>query len=191
MAADTKERIYEAAVELFYECGYNGTTIRDICSKAKVQPPTVYYHYENKQGLLYAVLKRSTVDATASLESQIEGVEDPGERLAAAIRAHVEWHASRQLEAYVADAEIQRLDEPGLSEVRDLRRRHEQVFREIIDAGIASGNFAATKSSLLTRMLLTGATGVSAWYREDGDYDPGKIASVLSAALLQGLDSAD
>jgi AcrR family transcriptional regulator len=189
MAVDTKERIYEAAVKLFYELGYAGTTIRDICARAGVQPPSVYYHYQSKQGLLHAVLKRATLESTEWLESRIEGIEAPDDRLVAAIRAHVEWHTSRQLEAFVADAEIARLDEPGRIEMRELRRAHEQVFRDIIDAGVASGQFGATKSPVLTRMLMSGATGVSAWYRDDGEYDPATIAAVLSDALLQGLDT--
>lgn len=185
----TKDRIYETAVELFYERGYNGTTLRDICSRAGVRPPSVYYHFENKQGLLYAVLKKSTVDSTELLRSRIEGVEGPEERLAAAIQAHVEWHTSRQLEAFVADAEMARLEGARREEVRALRRAHEQIFRDIFDAGIEAGDFAQTDPALLTRMLLTGATGVSAWYREDGPEDAAAIADVFVSALLGGLRS--
>ncbi len=187
MAAETKQRIYDAAVALFYERGYNGTTLRDICARSDVQPPAVYYHYKSKQGLLYAILKRATVESTERLEASLEGVEGPDLRLAAAIQAHIEWHTSRQLEAFVADAEMARLEEPGRAEVLKLRRAHEQVFRGIIGEGVASKLFTNTKSALLTRMLMTGATGVSAWYREDGEDDPATIAGVLSSALLRGL----
>ena len=185
----TKDRIYETAVELFYERGYNGTTLRDICGRAGVRPPSVYYHYEDKQGLLYAILKKATVDSTELLKSRIEGLEAPEDRLAAAIQAHVEWHTSRQLEAFVADAEMPRLEGAWREEVRALRRAHEEIFRDILDAGLEAGRFAPTDAALLTRMLLTGATGVSAWYREDGADDPAAIADVFVSALLRGLTS--
>lgn len=187
MAAETKDRIYGAALELFYEHGFNGTTMRDICSHADVQPPSVYYHYGSKQGLLYAILRRATIESTELLESRLDGVVDPEERLSVAIEAHVEWHTSRQLEAFVADAEMPRLDGQERNELRELRRAHEEIFREILDAGVAAGRFSATKSAILTRLLMTGATGVSAWYRAEGEDDPAAIAAVLSAAVLHGL----
>jgi AcrR family transcriptional regulator len=187
MAKDTKDRIYDAAVELFYRFGYNGTSLRGICAESGAQISSVYYHFENKQELLYAILKRATVDSTELLNSRLEGVVAAPERLAVAIEAHIEWHTSRQREAFIADAEFSRLEAPHREEVLELRRRHERVFSEIIEAGISAGEFADTQASLLTRMLMTGATGVSSWYNAEGAYQPAAIAEFFSAAILSGL----
>ena len=48
----TKKKILMAAAEEFAMKGYNGTTIRDICRRAKVNAALVNYHFRSKE-LLY------------------------------------------------------------------------------------------------------------------------------------------
>jgi len=187
MTADTKSRIYEAALDLFYKQGYNGTSLRDICTASDAQMSSFYYHFGNKQQLLYEILKTATEDSTRLLRKRLTGVRGAGERLGAAIQAHVEWHTSRQREAFISDAELPRLEAPYREEVLLLRNHHEQIFSEIIVTGIDAGEFRSTTARLLTRMLLTGATGVSSWYRAGGEYDSSTIAQVYSEALLSGI----
>ncbi len=55
---DTKTRILDAAERLFAEQGFAATTLRNITSDAGVNLAAVHYHFNNKEGLLTAVLKR-------------------------------------------------------------------------------------------------------------------------------------
>ncbi|TFB25055.1 TetR/AcrR family transcriptional regulator [Filobacillus milosensis] len=48
----TKQRIMEAAAQLFYYNGFNGTSIRSITDKANTNVSMINYHFKNKQGLL-------------------------------------------------------------------------------------------------------------------------------------------
>ncbi|BCB05266.1 forespore capture DNA-binding protein RefZ [Bacillus sp. KH172YL63] len=50
----TKESIFKAAVYLFYDHGYDGTSVRDIAKKANVNPATISYYFKGKQGILEA-----------------------------------------------------------------------------------------------------------------------------------------
>ena len=52
----TKEKILIAAVELFSEKGFAGTTTRDICSTAECNIAAVNYHFKGKKGLGIAVV---------------------------------------------------------------------------------------------------------------------------------------
>ena len=53
----TRERIVKAAERLFAESGYDGTSIRAIVAKAKVNQAAINYHFEGKEGLYRAVLR--------------------------------------------------------------------------------------------------------------------------------------
>jgi len=53
----TRERLLEAAAELFAERGFNGTTVRDICHRAGANVSAVKYHFENKRHLYDAVIR--------------------------------------------------------------------------------------------------------------------------------------
>lgn len=56
MASDTKERILEAALELFSQNGYAGTNIRELSASLGLVKSGVYKHYESKEAIWNALL---------------------------------------------------------------------------------------------------------------------------------------
>jgi AcrR family transcriptional regulator len=55
----TREQIMKAAERLFAESGYDGTSIRAIVAKAKVNQAAINYHFEGKDGLYREVLREA------------------------------------------------------------------------------------------------------------------------------------
>ena len=53
---DTRWRIVEAAMELFWLKGYASTSIADILSRSQVNSGSLYYFFPGKQDVLLAVL---------------------------------------------------------------------------------------------------------------------------------------
>jgi AcrR family transcriptional regulator len=51
----TREAIFEAAMELFAERGYDHVTMAEIARAADVAPATVFTHYASKDDLVYAL----------------------------------------------------------------------------------------------------------------------------------------
>ena len=49
---DTRDRILEAALEVFSERGYQNTSMREIAERLQVTKATVFYHYPSKAVLL-------------------------------------------------------------------------------------------------------------------------------------------
>ena len=58
MASDTKERILEAALELFSQNGYAGTNVRELSASLGLVKSGVYKHYESKEAIWNALLDR-------------------------------------------------------------------------------------------------------------------------------------
>lgn len=54
----TRERILEAALPLFAEHGYAGTSVRKVAGAAEVNVATLAYHFRDKAGLYAATLER-------------------------------------------------------------------------------------------------------------------------------------
>ena len=54
-ADPTRERILDAALDLFGERGLTGTTVRDIAARAKVNVAAISYHFGGKDELYRAV----------------------------------------------------------------------------------------------------------------------------------------
>ena len=49
---ETHQRIYETAMRLFQERGFDHVSVGDIASAAKVSVPTFYAHYDNKEHIV-------------------------------------------------------------------------------------------------------------------------------------------
>jgi AcrR family transcriptional regulator len=61
--ASTHQRIYDAAMELFTELGYEEVPISRLASAAGVSVQTFYAHYAGKDELIMALPDRAEVDA--------------------------------------------------------------------------------------------------------------------------------
>ncbi len=53
----TRERIMKAAERLFAERGYDGTSVRAIVARARVNQAAINYHFQGKDGLYREVLR--------------------------------------------------------------------------------------------------------------------------------------
>jgi TetR/AcrR family transcriptional repressor of nem operon len=79
---DTRQRIVEAAMELFWLKGFGSTSIADILSRSQVNSGSLYYFFPGKQDVLIAVLEayRDGIGAML-LEPAWANVDDPVERV--------------------------------------------------------------------------------------------------------------
>ena len=58
-AADTKQRLIEAAGEVFAARGFADATVRDICHRAGANIAAINYHFQGKERLYAAVLRHA------------------------------------------------------------------------------------------------------------------------------------
>jgi TetR/AcrR family transcriptional repressor of nem operon len=79
---DTRTRLVLAAMQLFWEKGYNSTSIADVLQTAKVNSGSLYYFFPGKADLLAAVLDMYHEGIRPMLlEPAWAGVQDPIERI--------------------------------------------------------------------------------------------------------------
>jgi len=76
-----REPILEAAVALFAERGFAATSVGDVCKRAPIGKPAVYWHFESKQGLLRAALQSVRAQWIEHIQKQTAREGDPAERL--------------------------------------------------------------------------------------------------------------
>jgi AcrR family transcriptional regulator len=88
--ADTRQRILDAAREMFVRHGYDATTMRAIAERIEYTPTAIYHHFKNKEALL-AELCAADFRALAAAFQKIGRIEDPIERLRRSGRAYVQF----------------------------------------------------------------------------------------------------
>ncbi|KUO52996.1 MAG: TetR family transcriptional regulator [Sphingomonadales bacterium BRH_c3] len=89
MNADTRNRILMTAMELFWEKGYNSTSVSDILSRSQVHSGSLYHFFPGKQDVLIGVLEfyRDGIEENL-LNPAWDGVDDPIERIFALLAGY-------------------------------------------------------------------------------------------------------
>ena len=89
---DTRERLLQAAGEVFAEQGFRRATVRDICSRAGANVAAVNYHFGDKEGLYAEVMRHGVSLAIQKYPPDMGLPADAGDlpverRLAAFVRS--------------------------------------------------------------------------------------------------------
>src|SRR4051794_33452952 len=89
---ETRDRIAKATVELHEEKGVARTTVAEIARRAGVTRLTVYNHFADLSELLPACSAHyASLHPAPDLEGAL-GLEDPGERVRAALTQIYDWY---------------------------------------------------------------------------------------------------
>ena len=141
------ERILRATIDALAQMDPASLTIQRICQEASVTPPTLYYHFGSKEGLIAAAVERLVSDWLSLLDRQVSREGDLEQMLAQAVAG---WEAmimtpSRPLAVFVwvtlltANSSVPARD--ALIRARD--RSHDMMVEALLphvpDADVAAG----------------------------------------------------
>lgn len=183
----TLHRIDAAAVESFFKSGYHASSMRKIAALAQVQAASMYHWYPSKEELLVHLMTQFMDGLSREVESALEGVTDPVERMARAVRAHVAYHGNHRETAFVADTEVRALTGPARTTVMERRDAYQKVFRDLIQAGVDMGRMSCPDVRVTTFAVLLQCTGVAAWFQPDGPLPLEQVADAHVELVLNAL----
>ena len=88
--AETRERILDAALDLFRTQGYGETTMRQIAQSADVAVGNAYYYFASKDQLILAFYERNHRDHLALLGDALDETKEFKDRLRVVLRTKVD-----------------------------------------------------------------------------------------------------
>ncbi|MCI0581695.1 MAG: TetR/AcrR family transcriptional regulator [Chloroflexi bacterium] len=186
-----RRAIEDVASELFRAHGYAATSVRDIARVLEIQGPSLYAHVTSKEDVLWAIVDRaaSRFEAAAEAATHAPGL-DPAAAMAALVQAHVRVITEDVGAAAVFVHEWRALGPDRRAAVLERRDAYERRFREVIEAGIAGGDFEMTDPALAARAVLSTLNGIPGWYRPDGRLPAGRVADHFVDLVLRMLHGA-
>lgn len=87
---ELRQRILQAAVEVFLDNGYENTSIRAIAEKIEYSPTTLYLYYKDKSALLHAVHQWG-FHRMFELFDSVVNIQDPFERILEQCRLYLKF----------------------------------------------------------------------------------------------------
>jgi AcrR family transcriptional regulator len=176
-------RLRNAAITMFAERGFHGTSIRDLAKEASLSTATVYHYVVTKEDLL-AEIMRDSLHLLIRAAEQTGTHGTPAERISRLVQVHVLAHVARPLHTRVADDEMRALSPVLRSEITLLRDRYEAFWRSAIDDGVAAGDFRVSAPGLARLALLEMCSGVARWFRPDGPLSLADLADRYAEMAL-------
>lgn len=159
-ARSTRERIVEAADELFYRHGYEHTSFSDIGKAVRISRGNFYYHFKTKDDILDAVIARRLASTREMLERWEAEGEHPAERIRSFIRILIMNRAEIMLYGCPVGtlcAELAKLDHVAQAEAN----RIFTLFRDWLRRQFALLGHATAEADALAMHILTRSQGVA------------------------------
>ena len=179
--------VVRAAALLFSERGYHGTSMQHLGEALGLLRGSLYAHIGSKEELLFEVVDQG---AEAFLERGRSAAAEPGRaasRLEALLIAHIETAAEHLQAATVFLNEWRYLGNERRRLVQEKRDAYEQLVRDVIAEGKASGEFRSDLDvALAARLVLSAANWTYSWFRPGGDLTPTEIGTSYARMLING-----
>ena len=86
-----KNEIIDAAEELFFNKGYENTSMESVAEKAEISKGTIYLNFENKNDLLHAIVHRALTILEELFENVAAGKGSGGDRMQGIGKAYYDF----------------------------------------------------------------------------------------------------
>lgn len=184
---NSRERVLQAAAELFRLRGFDATSMREVAELAGLGKSSLYHHIPSKQELLGEIIERGVDKLMAALERVASAHLPASERLRLAVRTQVLTYIEHRDSVTCFIQEGRALSSEQRRAYVAKRDQYEAWFRQIVADGIASGEFRPTDVKLAVFAVLGMCHWVVRWYRPDGDFSPEEIADQFAEFAVRGL----
>lgn len=132
-AAETRQKIIDAVVELHRSVGPRDTTIAEIARRAGVERLTVYKHFPDEAGMVMASQTQWLTQHPPPDAGQWAMILDPDARLRVALRELYLWYADTEAMTENVMRDGPKL--PSFAAVLSLLREHVREGAEILAVG--------------------------------------------------------
>ena len=132
----TREKILEAAKELFEEKGFDFTSVRDIAQKADVNIALINYHFGSKESLLITIFEERANETYLKLTGINKSEADPVVKLENAIDVMLDKIFAHRKFHQMMHNELANAQRPEVNEkIVKIIRRNRQELRNILEEG--------------------------------------------------------
>jgi AcrR family transcriptional regulator len=154
-----REQILKAAREIFFEKGFDATSIRNIADKIEYSPGTIYLYFKDKDAIFHGLHEEGFQLLRQHLEF-LRHVSDPFERLKAMGRAYLEF-ANRYPDYYdlmfVITNPLNALDD--MDSWREGQAAFDLLVR-VVQECMAKGHFAGHNAEVFAYLVWSALHGM-------------------------------
>ena len=177
--AHMRDRILEAAVEIFAARGFEACTMRDLAAAVGIKAPGLYSHFASKEAILTEAITRILNDFLDHVSAPVESTE-PEARLEATVRRHVLYQVKN---LHVAMATDQLLNKESTrrflpDEDFDFLVKVQRSYFELVRSRVrqAVGDESLIDPTVAALGIISMCDRVTTWFDPAGRLSPEQLA---------------
>lgn len=186
-ARNTKSKIVSAAWKLFYEQGYDNTTVDDIIFESETSKGSFYHYFNGKDALLHSlsILFDEKYD---ELEPDLKDFPSAYDKLLFLNRELFGMIENSIPIELLQGLYSTQLVTKGEKHLLDRRRSYYRMLRAIISEGLRTGEFSETftVSEIEKAYALCERALIYDWCLSEGEYSLRKYSSQIFPMFLAG-----
>lgn len=183
-----RERILEEARQLFFEQGYQGTTLDEVARQLEVTKPFIYSHFPNKAALLGEISERGTAMCLAAVTRAHEARGDPVSRLEQAIVEFCQVVIDHQANIAVYFREQQYVPPASAERISQMQGEFDQKLAAILNEGVECGAFHVGDIKIATLAIGGMISWMFNWYRANGRLTDTELRQTMLSLVLNLLN---
>lgn len=183
-----REEVVDTAARMFFEKGYEATSIQDIAAELGMLKGSLYYYISSKNDLLFEIID-GYHEQTRSYFRDIVAADDPVlvklRRLIVTETAHTATHVERSSLFY---SEWRSLSQDRQEVILAARDEHDQFVVQCIQEAQALGQVRPQVDPRVAALAILGmVNSVYRWFKSDGSQSAAEIGETFADLILDGL----
>jgi AcrR family transcriptional regulator len=184
-----KAKMLETARRLFWEKGYNATSMREIALSYGCRPANIYNFFSDKEEILFEVLREEMEQIIHPIKHLEEDDHtSPIEQLRFVIESHLKVTLSyRRSSGLLFDVALDGLSPGKRKKIVDFRDTYDRIIRKIIHRSIDAGYFPEVDVRLAGFMIASMITRTRIWFHPKKGVSVSELADFISQFAFNGL----
>lgn len=179
-----RKRIVDAARRLFYEKGYERTTLDDIAERLQVTKPFIYSYYKNKNELLHEIAQQCIGECLDAQSRVLAGKLSTADKLARIVEDVAQIIVNNQANTIIYLREEMNLDWHVAQKIREQRNEFDHRNMKLLRDGARSGSMKVVDERVTARCIGGVLVWCALWYRDLGVLSPAAIAQMVSQNVM-------
>ncbi len=184
---DRREEIYEEALRLFIENGYDNTPLSHIAKSLNLTKAGLYHYFSSKEELLYTIHTFGVEKDFLPVLETAEKIEDPEERITFFIKNYTIKNLTQSPAIKIAIHEVQRLKPAYQRKIRKNWRRALDLIRDALSELESAGRIKKINKTFAAFSLLGMCTWTFYWFDYERKESAEELADTYVEIFLRGL----
>ena len=182
-----RKRLQRTIAHLFAEKGYHAASMRDIARHLHMNQASLYYYFENKEEILFALMNDAMDQALRTLEQICASEISPEEKLNRVLRFYTSYYAGDQHLLVLLVNEMDALNQ----EYRDIlirkQRRYLLLFTSILEDLDAQGQMKQIPPEVASFAFFGMVHYTIKWYHAEGRVGLTELSNTFLEIFTRGI----